>query len=764
MVFGWDLIDSSTYNWASIKKGTYTGETYTDRKGTEWRKYGDFNEATKDLGNIIQNNYFDEGRYSIEDIGSKYCESPDPWIKVVSDFVSEMYANIGQVVASGDSSDNSNEDKVKNQVTIQPNSDKTRYKMVYNDSSENIDNIKKQLEKETSRSASKFSELELAIFGALMDNGANLDYYTEEQLHCLPAFIKAEACTQYLDLRPNSKKMKNGNYVPEKIENLKESEVPGVILVQRTNTNSSTPVILEYKKESDFNALVSSNNRDAINYFTVDNSGNLVIAKWDHIVVTVSGEYPEQLDASEKETSRDEYVITTEKIPYSEYIKKYIMPFEFLLQLLVVTEEPDFCMELVDQVLNSKIVINIQEEETITDTTENRKYTVHVKNNKRIDYTIGKEQENDYFLRYAKDDEGNDCTNYSKTKPVVKIHKVETSHSYVFEIIEADTWIAHYTKSYDKMEPSSKDTEENIENKGKYKKDDLKIITNKTDIEKDADVKKFKQDKETNYKNRLPIPSVAVTQFSRPLPSTEAIPEQQVFRKISITPENTFTTNLTTDEFVGIPTTDIMGNTTYQYNMPQSITVTTIETDNWPFKVNFQFSLNNDSYTNTGDDTNDVIKCDFTRLKIQPHSKIDLKNKINTKTTIYPSDPNPITKNHIYATESGKPGKGDRDEDTVYEKFLIAYSNNRNARDQINSIDSWLYEMMEKRDSTAELVDILKYLLYMYDGNNRGISELQDFDTEFNPDEMNLATSVSSLDQFTRYLHSWEGRRSNNKK
>ena len=166
-----------------------------------------------------------------------------------------------------------------------------------------------------------------------------------------------------------------------------DNEIPGVILVQRTNTSEDTSKILEYKDAEAFEALLLENpvNPDILNYFTIGENGNIIIAKWEHVKTRIiEGEYPENLDETEKEVETSEegqYLITTEEIEYGQYISKYKMPFEFLIQLLVITTEPDFCMELVDHVLNSKIVIDIQEQQTVTVTDETRNYLVSFSNN-----------------------------------------------------------------------------------------------------------------------------------------------------------------------------------------------------------------------------------------------------------------------------------------------------------------------------------------------------------------------------------------------
>lgn len=439
-----------------------------------------------------------------------------------------------------------------NKIVVQPNNKKDGYEISYNNDPENLDNIKKKLETQTSRSAAEFSDFELAVLGALMDNGASLDYYTAEQLHCFPAFIRAEAATQFLDLRKNSEKFKNGIYTPMQLSDFSgknNNQVSGVILVQRTNTNGNVPSTLEYMQEADFNKLVEANDEKARNYFTVNNKGNLVIAKWDMQEIEVKGEYPENLPDTEKEQSTGQvYIITTEEIAYSEYIKKYTMPFEFLVQLLVVTQETDFCTELVDYIMGSKIVINIQEEETYTHTIEERTYTVHSKDEKRIDYKIASvveiESNENYLLRDKQDDKGQPCTNYEVNDKKVTIDRKYTSHSYSFEVTEADTWLAHYTKDYailsGEQEPEYKDTVTDIP-------DDYsevpgsETITDSNETVKDKDVKKFKNDLEKYYKDFITIPEVKLKFGTKNLYVVDPITSEEKWKEIPGNDEITIT-------------------------------------------------------------------------------------------------------------------------------------------------------------------------------------------------------------------------------
>ena len=658
-------------------------------------------------------------------------------------------------------------DSDTNKIGVQQNTDKTGFEITYNNDPEYLEGVKEQLENGIVDSAADFTAAELAVIGALLGNGADLQYYSEEELKCFPTFVKAEAATQNLDLRPNSEKIIGGVYVPQKIEDLADNEIPGVILVQRTNTSEDTSKILEYKDAEAFEALLLENpvNPDILNYFTIGENGNIIIAKWEHVKTRIiEGEYPENLDETEKEVETSEegqYLITTEEIEYGQYISKYKMPFEFLIQLLVITTEPDFCMELVDHVLNSKIVIDIQEQQTVTVTDETRNYLVHSKDKKYLNYeitavqkhitteeNIGKEEA---FLNYAQDDEGNNCTNYYEPPKniTVKIRTEYKSHTYSFGIVEADTWMAHYTKTYApqgaKTEPS---VTTNIENKGEYKQIGAENSTPITDtqvINADKDVIKFISQVKANYEPKIIVP-LKVT-------ISDAMTDEygNNFKTLYITYSNGRTEEYSKYEEYK----DENGNGTGEYGLPSGFFITTdkvdaTETTKEIPKITYIFELNSssDGYE-LKTNINPLVECNVSALSIESYEKLELLNTSTRTVTVtkHPADPNPITNTHIYAV----------DENGNFEKFLEVYDKSKGAQNQLNSIDSWLYEMMEKREETVELVDVIKYLLYMYDGYDRGVTKLEGIEDTFKPSDMKNANKTDSFNQYVRYLHAFEG-------
>ena len=86
---------------------------------------------------------------------------------------------------------------------------------------------------------------------------------------------------------------------------------------------------------------------------------------------------------------------------------------------------------------------------------------------------------------------------------------------------------------------------------------------------------------------------------------------------------------------------------------------------------------------------------------------------------------------------------------------MLAYDKSKKAKDLMNSISSWLFELLEESSDTVEILDQLKYLLYLYDGTDYGVTELDL--SIFEPDEFTLFSTLSSVDAIRNFIHYWEG-------
>lgn len=533
-------------------------------------------------------------------------------------------------VGSGEDDDSSSA------IKISYNNNSGVYEISHKYSKEEIDNIKNEISM-TGKDVSEFTDFEIGIIGGLMENGLNIDDYTVEQLKCFPLFIKAEACTMYLDLRPNSEKRDvQGNYKSKKLKDLKENEIPGVILVQRTNTRKVKSIDLEYIDLKSFNEMVaeaaqakSEDDLDVLNYFTIDENNNLLVAKWEYEKIEVEGQFPSGVAGV---APKEEFTIKTVKIPYSRYVKKYTMPFDFLVQLLFVTDEDEFCKELTDIVLDSEILINIQETETKTVEEDEQTYIVYKKEEQTVNYDIDLSVEGeDGSVSTSSQSDSEVSTSETSQTYNVKVKTTSITHQYTFEIKEVDTWLVHYFKKY------------------------------------------------------------------------------KLLQQVKVTE--------------GPDTTETLG----EYGTP-SVTVTVPNGNNGAVE---QFESSKES--NFSEDIYDSVECSVSEIQTSVYTKIDEKHIINRQIEKYPSDPNPTTRTHIYG----------RDEETGdLEKFLLIYDKYEYTKAMMDSISAWLFDTMDSNGNTRDLIPFIKYLLYLYDGQDHGVTKLDL--SIFEPDKFDFDSVIKT--------------------
>ncbi len=90
----WNLIDSSTYNWMSMK-GTAKKGSYVGQSSGSWRKYASFAECTDDVAYFISTSgsYFGGGKYKVSEIAIPYCDAN--WGNKVNEFMKKFYDILG---------------------------------------------------------------------------------------------------------------------------------------------------------------------------------------------------------------------------------------------------------------------------------------------------------------------------------------------------------------------------------------------------------------------------------------------------------------------------------------------------------------------------------------------------------------------------------------------------------------------------------------------------------------------------------------------
>lgn len=288
-----------------------------------------------------------------------------------------------------------------NKITVNPDNITSdgAYELMYNfqdkdgtsiSEQEVIEKTKEQLIEENEEiEIEKFSDSELKILGTLMSNGLETGKYDEKELKALVTFVKADIAGQTFDLRQGDD---NGEVTAEDLTN--NDKVYGTIELHKTTATSGgdgnavyKEIKLEYIPYDTFCSMIEQVNNDVLEKYSIDSSGYLVIAKPSSYTAKYSYEYEDGSKLSDADLEKatggipaqdiDEYTIKEYplQIDYKQYIKKYIVNYGFLSDLLLETNNVDFCLEIAELAFNSKIVLNIREEQIDTYSHDKTNYT-----------------------------------------------------------------------------------------------------------------------------------------------------------------------------------------------------------------------------------------------------------------------------------------------------------------------------------------------------------------------------------------------------
>ncbi len=388
--------------------------------------------------------------------------------------------------------------------TITVNANNGFFEIGYNVTDDDIEYVKEQL-KAQGKDPGALTDYELKFITALAKSGLDYSDLTIEQLKQLPIYYKVEMATQNVDLRKKSEMYDDstGTFKPTSINDLKEEQVQGVVHLKRTNT-SGKETILEYIDKGTFDEYLKNSDTKALNYFTLDDSDNLVIATWSYekIDYTFQGKnIPVEITNGKK--NEEKYNLSSISIPYKSYIAKYTMPFEFLTAMLIKLEDVDFCNEIANLAQGSNIVIEVQEQMRETNTTEETNYKVINRRYDRIDYKVNPDnlESNTNFLIEKLEIDGAKCTQGNENDSIKVIRKTNfKENQYTIEIVEADTWIASYKHNYEAKKTEDKTDNSNIEQVlGEYKetRNDTYTEANqiREEINKNSNISEFQKNK-----------------------------------------------------------------------------------------------------------------------------------------------------------------------------------------------------------------------------------------------------------------------------
>lgn len=229
------------------------------------------------------------------------------------------------------------------------------------------------------------------------------DKRTREMLEkYIAEFVRADIITQEPHKRRGKELVgeKNQNYVDGGVyfyRTKKQAEIDESKFVNGSYAEDNIPVTdkdykqMDFMHYSEFLEKVEKNDPSLRYYFTIDPETNDVllaeITKIEEVTALIpldmgifngiAGWFNEQFGKT------TEYIVEAKRMPYKEYISKYTMPYEFLINLCNVTQNPEFVYHVALLARDTNIILAVQDnvtmeretEETLTEQTSYISYT-----------------------------------------------------------------------------------------------------------------------------------------------------------------------------------------------------------------------------------------------------------------------------------------------------------------------------------------------------------------------------------------------------
>lgn len=223
----------------------------------------------------------------------------------------------------------------------------------------------------------------------------------------------------------NENEFVNGEYIPE------EQDVSSTEYKQMT-----------YISYEDFTTMVNNNDSNIRYYFSIDpDTEELVLAEIKTTVVVTDdvsnliGSWFANINdwlSQHGLAGNTTYEITEIRVAYKEYIAKYIMPYEFLINLCQVTQNPEFVYHVALLARESKIILGVQDDTTID------RVTVEV------------EEDWEYYKNISSNSSDGAATG-DITKKKIRTVTTTTTQTPMLRIEYADTWSFYEEFEYTKM-------------------------------------------------------------------------------------------------------------------------------------------------------------------------------------------------------------------------------------------------------------------------------------------------------------------------
>lgn len=477
---------------------------------------------------------------------------------------------------------------------------------------------------------------------------------------------------------------------PEELEKLMDAEIvtqypkigsgnlDGIIEFKRYKSDG-TSLILKYIDLATFNDYVKNKDTQVLNYFSLDENQNVIIAVLDKTTEELFGNDSEMIISEYSDTITDlnkieennykkiDYEISTKVIAYKDYVQKYTMPFQYLWAFLVITEDKDFVLELADLIKNSQIVISIYDNVTTT-INEN---TFEYKKQMRVDTYAKVMPLKDYGVDGYSDERywvGEKMDHYNSKYPAdynIDDTEYKVVHKFTYEnntpivdLTNANVWIIKMDKQYIYQKDNSQSPDVNSKNL------------------EDTDYKEIEGSREKSTDN------------------SELLKNQKA-KSFSIEVKKYIEDNL--------PKTNNIVNDVNNNKLENSISNNIIESDNVEVNVTY-------------------VECSYYKHEV---------NRIQTSTV------STIVQKYVAESPVVTP-KVEKNANEPNFVTIFCSKKNEKANEMVLEVSDWLFEILESNDDTKNMVELTKYLLYKATDVSFG-NDIYDF-SEYERNNFSIST------------------------
>ena len=455
---------------------------------------------------------------------------------------------------------------------------------------------------------------------------------------------------------------------------------------------------------------------------TATNSVDIVVAGWSTERTEVKTlEYAKNNTGTQeikvkndKTDTGDIYTFYEVSINYQNMLSRYSMPAGFLWSLLVMGEDPQFTLKLADLAINdTNIVIEAQDSNSITVNEDIQKYILKKDVTKKIVTEDSNEKTKDYT--YQADTESSVTTTittkYSNTR---------------LNLVYAKTWVATYKANYKNIVNSADGIDRNWYKNTEWQDlEDVNLgtihsVSNNPNIDNDY----------SDIKQEL-INSITMEQCRAKL--TSVINE--------IKNNNTDLYDLlqsTADSNVQI----ILNNIgIYIYNHVKGLsTQTAINNINNAIDILWDSDGSTYSANEAKSSMVGALNSIASKMKTLKKAEMDITEyKVQNK---FASNIQTVNTNTYVSAGTVVKERTDIDEEN---NFVEYFNKSKRAKEYILGTPSWLYEMLESQEKTANMIDLFKYLLYKSTDTNYGVTTFDFKVLSTTMNNMSYATSGSGF-------------------